>query len=292
MDKILNPALVVLFSIVWSSAFIVGKLALSSIGVFTLLTERFLLSAIILAPFCIRHLPVLFQTRTILLGLTLGLMNNALYLGLTFSALMTVRPELVVVVVSCAPFITMVAAFALGLDRVDGHKIAGTTLGFLGVVMISGIGTPARPDPVGLSFAIAGTVAFSLATVLFRGKARRLPIVPVNFWQSVAGVLALAPIAMARGETFALPSATAMFAISYLAIGVTIGGMALWLLLIRKSGAATASSYHLLNPFIGIVLSHVVFDRPIRSIDVLGAGLIALALSWTTRVRRRAASVR
>jgi hypothetical protein len=49
-----------------------------------------------------------------------------------------------------------------------------------------------------------------------------------------------------------------MIAIAHLVLVVTIGGMSLWLVLIRISGASTASSYHLLNPFFGVLLAYLI----------------------------------
>ncbi|WP_447043733.1 hypothetical protein [Vreelandella sp. H-I2] len=48
------------------------------------------------------------------------------------------------------------------------------------------------------------------------------------------------------------------FFIIYLLLAVTIGGMKLWLGLIQISGAATASSYHLLNTFFGVLLAYLI----------------------------------
>jgi len=73
--------------------------------------------------------------------------------------------------------------------------------------------------------------------------------------------------------------------ILYLSVVVTLGGMALWLFLIRKSGAATASAYHLLNPLSGVLLSHFVLKASIRQQDLVGAGVIAVGLLITMSAR-------
>ncbi|WP_423250057.1 EamA family transporter [Vreelandella titanicae] len=75
---------------------------------------------------------------------------------------------------------------------------------------------------------------------------------------------------------------------THLVLVVTIGGMSLWLVLIRISGASTASSYHLLNPFFGVLLAYLVLGEPLRMTDFIGAGLIVIALLMTTQARARA----
>lgn len=267
----------VLFSLVWTSAFIAGKIAVTELDPFTALALRFSVSALLMVPLVAWRPNGLFNRRTILVGGVLGLCNNVIYLGLTFSALKTLRPELVTVVVSCAPFMTAALAAWLGLERLDAVKLAGMALGIAGVVAMSGVMSAAAPDPLGLALVIAAAAALVAGTVLFRGKADGLSIVQVNVWQTAIAALALLPAATVAGGVPAMPSLPTGLAILYLAF-VTIAGMGLWLVLIRASGAATAASYHLLNPAFGVLLSWLVLGTPLRPIDIAGVALIALGL--------------
>lgn len=277
--------LVVAFSFVWSSAFIAASIALRDTGPFVLLTIRFLISTVLLFPLCAFFGHGTFDRRTIVAGVVLGLLNNAIYLSLSFSALQTLRPEFVIVIVSCAPFATSLIAAAFGVEKLDGQTMAGIAIGFVGVVVVSGIGVEA-PDWRGFAYAAIGTVAFAAGTVIFRRESGRLPVLQTNLWQSISGGLALLPIALYLGEPFVLPSVPTVAALLYLAVVVTIGGMGLWLILIRTSGAAVAASYHLMNPVFGIILSYLVLGAPLRAADFVGAALIAFGLTITMRARR------
>jgi len=109
-----------------------------------------------------------------------------------------------------------------------------------------------------------------------------------NFWQSIAGAVALHPMAMVFRQPLAVPSTATMIAISHLVLAFTIGGLSLWLVLIRISGASTASSYHLLNPFFGVLLAYLILGEPLRMADFIGIALIVIWLSLVTPVRARA----
>ncbi|WP_268892509.1 MULTISPECIES: DMT family transporter [Halomonadaceae] len=85
-----------------------------------------------------------------------------------------------------------------------------------------------------------------------------------------------------------MPSAATIMAMTHLVLVVTIGGMSLWLVLIRISGASTASSYHLLNPFFGVLLAYLILGEPLRMADFIGAGLIVIGLFLSTQARARA----
>jgi drug/metabolite transporter (DMT)-like permease len=106
---------------VWSSAFVAGKLGLQHTDPYTLLTARFLLASVILLFMCLPTMKKqLFSDRTLLRdALLLGALNNALYLGLTFTALRYISPELVIIVVSCAPFLTSIIAGILASNELE-----------------------------------------------------------------------------------------------------------------------------------------------------------------------------
>jgi drug/metabolite transporter (DMT)-like permease len=281
-------ALVALFSLIWSSAFVAGKIALVTLDPYTLLVIRFGLAAALMAPFCPwRRI----DRRALRVGAMLGLLNNALYLGLTFSALQRLRPEIVVVVVSCAPFLTTLLAVALGQERLAPRRIVGIACGICGVAVMTGIAGAARPDPLGLALAGAGTLAFAVGTVLFRDKAVGLPVFQLNFWQTLTGGVALLPAAWLLGAPIGPVTPPVVLAVLHLALVVTIGGMALWLALIRAHGAGTAASFHLLNPVFGVALAHLAFATPLRPEDFAGAALIALGLGLAV-VTRSPARVR
>ncbi|HYA73959.1 MAG TPA: EamA family transporter [Roseiarcus sp.] len=288
MRKLLFPALVALFSLVWSSAFIVAKVALVDFDPATILTLRFALSAALLLALPGCSLARLRETLPI--GATLGLLNNAAYLGLTFTALQYVRPVVVVVIVSCAPFMTTLLAAIAGVERANGLKLLGVAVGFVGVLIIAGWNLGG--DPIGVLLAGAGAAAFSFATVVFRAKAAALPVRELNFWQSLAGALALAPFAILFGRGLGAASLPGALAILYLAMVVTIGGMGLWMILIRASGAGSASAYHLMNPFFGVVLSAAILGAPMRGADFLGAAVIAIGLFVTMTASKQGQPVR
>ncbi|WP_413206659.1 DMT family transporter [Rhodospirillum sp. A1_3_36] len=320
MDRILTSALILLFSFVWSSAFIVAKVALVEWAPLTILAVRFALAALLLSPALITlpeaiprsvtpppkkkppsppplrrgaqatSLPPLrapspwgpVDRRAMTLGLLMGVLNGAIYLGLSFSAIRLLRPEVVIVVIGLTPFFTLLIAAATGVERLSLFKVLGVLLGLMGVALVSGIGTDANPNPLGLLYALGSGLAFSFGTVLFRGKAGRLPMGPLAFWQSLGACLALLPaIAMLEPLPPALPSWTLTGAILYLTLVVTVFGMTLWLVLIRRHGAGTAASFHLLNPVTGILLAHWVLGSEIRATDLWGAAVIALGLSLT-----------
>lgn len=276
------------FSLLWSSAFIAGKVALTDFGPLTVLSLRFLLSAAILLPFCLNAPSAAFSRTAAANGFLLGILNNVFYLGLTFTALRFISPSLVIVIVSCAPFITTALSAASGLEKIRPLQVLGIAVGFAGVVVVSGVQGLSADDSAGILAATLGTIAFSVGTVFFGGRSKGLRIRDLNFWQSVAGAAALTPAALFFEPVSTPPSVPTGISIAYLAIAATIGGMAFWFWLIRTNGPAVASSCHLMNPLFGMLLSWAILDGPITPRGIVGVLVVGLGLSMVIYAKRKA----
>lgn len=272
---------IVLFSLVWSSAFIAGKVAVPAFQPFTTLCVRFAISAVLLGLYCRAKGQSLGGRKLVWTGSLLGFVNNVLYLGLTFYALLYISAGWVVIITACSPFMTMGLAALLRLERLSLLKGLGMVVGFSGVVVITGAGSLSSDAYYGIALALLGTLAFSSGTVLFRGKAGSMPIVQLNFWQSISAAVLLVPLVVFEGGPPA-PSVAGGLAIGWLVV-VSILGMGLWFALIRIWGAGTAASFHLLNPVSGLLLSFVILGLAPGLGDIAGALLVGLGLLITLR---------
>lgn len=275
----------VLFSVIWSSAFIAGKITVMEMGPFATLFYRFVLTVLALLPLCGKRLMGPKGRQALQAGILLGLLNNVAYLGLNFSALQRLPPSWVVIVVSCAPFMTMTMAALRGQESFDKGKLLGFAIAFTGVVIMVGITGLHAGAPLGLLMTVGATLAFSAGAVLFRGKYDDLPLLPVNFWMSVCAMLCFAPAAFVAEATPLQLTGAAQAALIWLVV-VSLTGMALWLLLIRTQGPSMAASYNLLNPLSGLALSTLILGTDIGIQDVAGAAAIVAGLYVALRPRQ------
>lgn len=267
----------VFFSIIWSSAFIAGKVVVMEMGPFATLFYRFTLTVLVLLLFCGKRLLGPEGRQAMLPGLLLGLLNNVVYLGLNFSALRYLAASWVVIVVSCAPFMTMAMAALRGQESFDKRKLLGLTVAFAGVVIMVGITGLHEGAGLGLGMAIAATLSFSAGAVLFRGKYDALPLLALNFWMTLCGMLCFAPAAFMTPANPLHITWPALAALLWLVV-VSLAGMALWLLLIRTQGPSMAASYNMLNPLSGLALSALLLGTAIGVQDVVGAAAIVAGL--------------
>jgi drug/metabolite transporter (DMT)-like permease len=274
-EKLIDPFLVILFNFIWSSAFVAGAFSIPDLGPYFTLLIRFALSAILLFLIALISKSCLFDSKTVKTGLIMGLFNNAIYLSCSFTALQYISPSWVTIIVSCSPFITAILATILRLERFSVKKICAVLIGFFGVYIIIGRNLT-NANFIGITLTAIGTISFVVGTLYFKHNGTEQSGVVLNFWQSIIGAVILIPLSALfypkDGIKFSILSG---FAILYLVIVVTMAGMILWFYLIKKNGAATASIYHLINPFFGVLLAHIFFGAKITPADCIGLVILS-----------------
>jgi drug/metabolite transporter (DMT)-like permease len=281
-----SMAVPLVFCLVWSSAFVATKIGLRSSPPLLLAALRFLLAgAVMLALAAALRQPLRLSARDALLLIALGLLNNALYLGLSFVALASVTAGLVAVLASTNPLFTaLLARLALG-ERLTWSKGLGLALGLGGVAFIMrGRMAGHADDPRGIALALAGVGCFVLGTVLFKRYRPPQSLLVVNGVGVTAGGLALLPVALLaeRGRPLVLDAAL-YGSLAYLALAVSSGGTLLWFHLLRRGSAGAASAYHFLNPGFGLLLGWLVLGEPLSWPDLWGLLPVALGIRLVTR---------
>ncbi len=282
------------FSLLWASAFVVGKVALQYTDPMTLLSARFLIAGITMVFASWVHggarrfaTPRLWRD-----GLVLGLLNNALYLGLSFWGLRTISPEATILIVSLAPFVTSALAMLLGAPHTVLHFI-GMGVGFLGVYVVLSARMLGGEDPLGMFFVLLATLAFSFGTLWYRHSATHHDAVALNGVQNVMAGLILAPFAQDFvGLVSAFENVPFTISFLHLVLGVSILDFLIWLALLRRIEPGQAASFHLLNPIFGIALSWLLIGSVIHLSDLAGAILVLVGLGLVMRASRAHRSTR
>src|SRR5256884_2998083 len=131
------PLYIGLFCLLWSFAFVAGKIGVTECPPLILLTARFSLAGIlILGISALRGEGFDLTWRDAAVFALLGVANNALYLGLGYTGLKTISAGLGGLVVSANPvFTAALAALFLG-ETMTWRKAFGLLLGVAGGTLI------------------------------------------------------------------------------------------------------------------------------------------------------------
>lgn len=280
-----TPVLILAFCLLWSSAFAAAKVALAYCPPLLLLAGRFLLAGTLILGACalfgqLKRIPA----REVAALALMGVLNNACYLGLSYVGMTTVSSGFTAVVISANPLLTALAAGPLLGERLTPLKLVGLGLGMAGVALVvrSRIGSGAE-DLVGTLFVLAALVTLAAATLLFKLVRTGAPLWMGSGIQSLAGGLALVPVALLTESPDAIqPSLPLLAAFLYLTLGASVAAFSLWFFILSRASATKASALHFLMPPLGLMFGWLLLGESVPPLDLLGIIPIALGIRLVT----------
>jgi drug/metabolite transporter (DMT)-like permease len=280
------PLYIALFCLLWSFAFVAGKIGVTDCPPLILLTARFSLAGLlILGISALRREGFSLTWRDAAVFAILGVANNALYLGLGYTGLKSVSAGLGGLIVSANPvFTAALAALFLG-EALTWRKVSGLLLGIAGVAFIVWHRMSVGSDSFhGILFTLASLASIVAGTILFKLLSPRGSLWVGNGIQNLAGGLALLPFAFTLADVNDIvPSARLFGAFAFLVFGGSILAYLLWFHLLKVCGATAASAYHFLMPPLGMLFAFLVLGERVEFRDLLGIVPVALGIYLVTR---------
>src|ERR1700730_3821895 len=280
------PIYIGLFCVLWSFAFVAGKIGVTACPPLILLTARFSLAGIlILGISALRRDAWSLSWRDAWVFAVLGVANNALYLGLGYTGLQTVSAGLGGLVVSANPVFTAgLAALFLG-EALTWRKVAGLSLGIAGVSFIvwhrMSVGTDSWH---GILFTLASLASIVAGTILFKLLAPKGSLWIGNGVQNLAAGIVLLPFAFTLADAGDVVPSTRLFgAFAFLVLGGSILAYRLWFHLLKVCGATAASAYHFLMPPLAMLFAWMVLGEHVEVRDLMGIVPVALGIYLVTR---------
>lgn len=289
-NKFAYLALLLIFVLLWSSAFAAGKFALQVSPPMLFLGTRFFLAGILMVGFAVvtgSYRPVGLQGWGRLV--VLGILNQAGYQGLAWVAMGTVSSALTAVVISMNPiFIALLAVPMLG-ERLTVRRTAGLALGLCGVVIVLNSRISVSGEDLG-GIAILGVSLASMVvgTVLFKTWKVDAPLSVAIGGQFIsAGLLLLAVGAFSEDWAQIAWGLQYTLVMAYIVLGVSIGGVGLWFFLLTHGSASSASALHFLMPPFGLMFGWLLLGEPVATGDLIGIVPIAIGI-WLATHRPKA----
>jgi drug/metabolite transporter (DMT)-like permease len=281
------PLYIGLFCLLWSFAFVAGKIGVTDCPPLILLTARFSLAGILILGIRALRGEVWSSLtwRDAAIFAILGVANNALYLGLGYTGLQTVSAGLGGLIVSANPVFTAVLAAAFLGEALTWRKVMGLLLGITGVSFIvwhrMSVGTD---DWHGILFTLASLASIVAGTILFKMLAPKGSLWVGNGVQNLAAGIVLLPFAFTFSSAGDIvPSARLLGAFAFLVLGGSILAYLLWFHLLKVCGATAASAYHFLMPPLGMLFAFLVLGEHVELRDLLGIVPVALGIYLVTR---------
>jgi drug/metabolite transporter (DMT)-like permease len=280
------PIYIGLFCLLWSFAFVAGKIGVTDCPPLILLVAHFSLAGVvILGISALRGEASSLSWRDICAFAVIGIANNALFLGLGYTGLQTVSAGLGGLIISANPIFTAVlAALFLG-ETLTWRKFAGLLLGITGVGFIvwhrMSVGTDSWH---GILLTLASLGSIVAGTILFKLLAPAGSLWIGNGVQNLVAGIVLLPIAFTLHDIGEIvPSMRLLGAFLFLTFGGSILAYLLWFHLLKVCGATAASAYHFLMPPLGMLFAWMVLGEHVELRDLAGIVPVALGIYLVTR---------
>jgi drug/metabolite transporter (DMT)-like permease len=290
------PLYIALFCLLWSFAFVAGKIGVTDCPPLILLAARFSLAGVLILGITVLRGEAWSSLtwRDAAIFAILGVANNALYLGLGYTGLQTVSAGLGGLIVSANPVFTAVLAAAFLGEALTWRKVMGLLLGIAGVGFIvwhrMSVGSD---DWHGILFTLASLASIVAGTILFKVLAPKGSLWVGNGVQNLAAGIVLLPLAFTFSSVAdVVPSARLVGAFAFLVLGGSILAYLLWFHLLKVCGATAASAYHFLMPPLGMLFAFLVLGEHVEFRDLLGIVPVALGIYLVTRPAASALSKR
>lgn len=279
------PFAIGLFCLLWSYAFVAGKIGVTHCPPLILLAARFSLAGILILGATLARGDWSLSWRDVLIFAVLGIANNALYLGLGYTGLQSVSAGLGGLIVSANPVFTAALAALLLGEGMTWRKASGLLLGIIGVTLIVWHRLSVGTDSLhGIIFTLASLASIVAGTILFKLLAPRGSLWIGNGVQNLAAGIVLTPVALTFADIHAIDfTASLIGAFAFLVLGGSILAYWLWFHLLKVCGATAASAYHFLMPPLGMLFAYLVLGEHVEARDLLGIIPVALGIYLVTR---------
>lgn len=279
------PLAIGLFCLLWSYAFVAGKIGVTHCPPLILLAARFSLAGILILSATLIRGDWSLSWRDAAIFAVLGIANNALYLGLGYTGLQSVSAGLGGLIVSANPVFTAALAALLLGEGMTWRKASGLLLGIIGVTLIVWHRLSVGTDSLhGILFTLVSLASIVAGTILFKLLAPKGSLWIGNGVQNLAAGIVLTPVALTFADVHAIDlTASLIGAFAYLVLGGSILAYWLWFHLLKVCGATAASAYHFLMPPLGMLFAFLVLGEHVEARDLLGIVPVALGIYLVTR---------
>jgi drug/metabolite transporter (DMT)-like permease len=268
-------AMGVAFALLWSSAFATARIIVADAPPLMALSARFLISGLL----AVGMACALGQSWRLTgpqwrATVIFGLCQNGLYLGLNFVAMQRIEASLAAIIASTMPLLVAALGWLFMGQKVGRLGIFGLIAGTLGVAVIMGTRIEGGAWLPGILICGIGALALAVATLLVKGATSGGNLLMIVGLQMLVGAALLGVISAGTEDWFLRWSWEWGAAFVYQMLFPGLMATMIWFSLVGRIGAVRASTFHFLNPFFGVAVAAALLGEQVRSLDILGVGIV------------------
>lgn len=291
-------AMLIGLSVLWGGSFFFNQIAVAELPVFSVVTGRVVIAALVLVAILrIRGLRLPRDRRVWAAFLVMGLLNNAIPFSLIVAGQRDVGSGVAAILNASTPLFGVLCAHVLTRDeRLTPARLAGVLIGLAGVAVMIGMDAvhALGANLLAQGMCLAAALSYALAGIYGR-RFRHMGIGPMTTaaGQVVASSCLMLPVALLLDRPWQVPPPDpgAVLAVVALAVLSTALAYIVYFRLLASAGATNLLLVTLLVPVSAIllatgILGEVLAPRHLLGMALIGAGLAAIDGRLAARLAR------
>ena len=257
-----------LFVFFWSSAFVSGQIIVQSASPFASLSFIFGIVTIGFFLFSLLKKEIIFtKFRYILESITTGVLFHGLYLGGCWYAFSIGMPAAIVaLIVTLQPILTNILSGPLFNEKINWKQWLGTTLGFLGSLLVLGIDFENELPLKGILISIVALAAITTGTLWQKKLSGKLSLSVSNGYQAFVNF-----------------TTSFILGMTHQILLVSFGSFTILMFLIKAGSVSKTTTLFFLVPPTSAIMAYIFINESLTTVDLIGLFIATFGVYIATR---------
>ena len=261
-----------IFILLWSSAFISGKVIVQDATPFAALAFRFGIVTLGFLLYALVKKEIIFKKlRFALESITTGVLFHGFYLGGIFYAFYVGVPTgVVALIVTLQPILTNLLAGPIYKEEINWKQWVGIIFGFFGALLVLGIDYSGKYPNVGIITCFVALAGITIGTLWQKKLSGNLSLSVNNGFQALGGCLFNLILMSIFEDPFINFTKDFILGMSHQIILVSFGAFTILMFLIKAGSVSKTSTLFFLVPPTSAFMAYAYLGEKLSNTDIAG----------------------
>ena len=273
------------FILLWSSAFISGKVIVEDASPFVALSFRF---AIVTIGFFLYSLikkeKIIVPFKDLFESISTGVLFHGIYLGGCWYAFSIGMPAAIVaLIVTLQPILTNILSGPLFNEKINWKQWLGITLGFLGSLLVLGIDFENELPLKGILISIVALAAITTGTLWQKKLSGKLSLSVSNGYQAFGGCVFNLILVYLFENPFINFTTSFILGMTHQILLVSFGAFTILMFLIKAGSVSKTTTLFFLVPPTSAIMAYIFINESLTTVDLIGLFIATFGVYIATR---------
>jgi|TARA_B100000073_G_C23700085_1_gene559947 drug/metabolite transporter (DMT)-like permease len=281
----MTQAFPLIFILLWSSAFISGKVIVQDSTPFAALAFRFAIVSVGFFLFSLIKKEKIFgKVSNIFESLSTGILFHGIYLGGCWYAFYIGMPAAIVaLIVTLQPILTNILSGPLFGEKITWKQWLGIVFGFTGSLLVLGIDFQNELPRNGVIISIVALSAITIGTLWQKKLSGKLSLAVNNGYQAIGGCLFNILLMFLFETPYINFTLNFILGMSHQILLVSFGAFTILMYLIKSGSVSKTTTLFFLVPPTSAVMAYFFINENLTIIDILGLIIATFGVYIATR---------